>query len=81
MQISDLLHKSKAEYGASYEEHCKEIYKLYVEMADRISACRQTANSLFLSISTSVSATVSYVSLGAKCHTAHLLDRWDGHKT
>lgn len=31
-----------------------EIYKLYVEMADRVSLRRQTANSFFLSINTAI---------------------------
>ena len=37
-------------YGEKYKEHLLEQYKLYVEMADRISGRRQTANSFFLSI-------------------------------
>lgn len=41
-----------------------EQYKLYVEMADRISSRRQNANSFFLSINTAIVALVSYVQLG-----------------
>jgi hypothetical protein len=35
-------------YGASHREHLLEIYKLYVEMADRIGARRDRANSFFV---------------------------------
>jgi hypothetical protein len=46
----------RAEYGDKYAEHVVEQYKLYVEMVDRISARRQTANSFFLSINTALLA-------------------------
>lgn len=38
-----------------------EQYKLYVEMADRISSRRLTANSFFLSINTALVALTSYI--------------------
>jgi hypothetical protein len=47
-----------SDYGEKYSEHVIEQYKLYVEMADRISARRQTANSFFLSINTALLAFV-----------------------
>ncbi len=49
-------------YGKDYQAHLLEQYKLYVEMADRISARRQTANSFFLTVNTAVIALVSYLS-------------------
>jgi len=39
-------------YGAKYHDHVFEQYKLYVEMADRISARRATANTFFLTANT-----------------------------
>lgn len=60
----NLVRKPKSEYGECYEAHCVEIYKLYVEMADRISQRRQTANSFFLSINTAVIGAVGYVRFG-----------------
>ena len=42
-------------------EHALEQYKLYVEMADRISARRQTANSFFLSVNTAIVALLGYL--------------------
>jgi hypothetical protein len=56
--------------GRSYQENemlqeqLLDQYKLYVEMADRISARRQTANSFFLSLNTAIVALVGYVHLG-----------------
>lgn len=44
-----------------YQEHLLEQYKLYVEMADRVSARRQTANSYFLSINTALLGFAGYV--------------------
>ena len=37
---------SQSTYGELHKPHLLEIYKLYVEMADRISARRQSANYL-----------------------------------
>src|SRR5262249_6079970 len=42
-----------------------EQYKLYLELTDRISQRRQTANSFFVSVNTAVVALLGYVS-GAK---------------
>lgn len=43
-----------------YQAHLLEQYKLYVEMADRVSARRQTANSYFLSINTALLGFIGY---------------------
>lgn len=42
------------EKGVSYEGAVLEQYKLYVEMADRVSARRGLANSFFLSLNTGI---------------------------
>lgn len=47
-----------------FQDHRFEQYKLYVEMTDRISARRQTANSFFLTLNTALVALVSYLGLG-----------------
>lgn len=44
-----------------YQSHLVDQYKLYVEMADRVSARRQQANSYFLSINTAMLAFVGYI--------------------
>ena len=53
--------KRKSEYGQDYNAHSLEIYKVFVEMADRISQRRQSANSFFLSINTAVIGMVGYI--------------------
>jgi hypothetical protein len=44
------------EYGPSYRDHALEIYKTYLEMADRISERREKANSFFLAVNTALIA-------------------------
>ena len=57
----DLYKTKPSDYGPEYKQHLLEQYKLYVEMADRISARRQTANSFFLSINTVLIAFIGIV--------------------
>ncbi len=45
-----LIGKSPEEYGDNYHEHLLEQYKLYVEMADKVSERRQSANNYFLAV-------------------------------
>lgn len=44
-----------------YLSHLLDQYKLYVEMADRISTRRQSANSYFLTVNSAILAFVGYV--------------------
>lgn len=55
----ELLRKKQENYGPAFEEHILEQYKLYIEMADRISARRMLANSFFLGVHTSLLALLS----------------------
>ena len=55
---------AEEDYGDSHKSNSMEIYKLFVEMADRISTRRQSANSFFLSVNTAIIAVVSYLALG-----------------
>lgn len=67
MDIPDeLLKHSEKEYGKDCREHVVEIYKLYVDMADRISSRRQTANSFFLTLNTALVGIVGYTQLGLR---------------
>jgi hypothetical protein len=52
-------------YGEAHSAHTFEIYKIAVEMADRISARRQLVNSFFLTLTTSLTALVGYTRLGS----------------
>ena len=49
-----LRSKEKQDYGAEHEKHLFEQYKLYVEMADRISARRALANTFFVGAHTAL---------------------------
>lgn len=46
--------RSPVEYGPDFQAHLLEQYKLYVEMADRISARRLTTNQYFLTVNTAI---------------------------
>jgi hypothetical protein len=43
---------TKEDYGEKYKDHSLEQYKLFVEMADRVSSRRGSANTFFLTIDT-----------------------------
>lgn len=49
-----LNRQSKKSYGIEYGKHLFEQYKLYVELADRISARRMLANSFFVGVHTAL---------------------------
>ena len=57
-----LVSRNEADYGDQHQAHSLEIYKLYVGMADNISARRQSANSFFLTVNTALIAIVGYMS-------------------
>jgi hypothetical protein len=44
-----------------YQEHILEQYKIYVEMADRISARRHLANVFFLTLNTSIFVAIGFI--------------------
>jgi len=48
----ELFKVSRETYGDGYQGHLLDQYRLYVEMADRISQRRQSANAYFLSANT-----------------------------
>ena len=62
-EISDrLVANDRESYGDNFQAHSLEMYKLYVQMADNISARRQSANSFFLTVNTALIAIVGYMS-------------------
>jgi len=48
-------------YDGEYQNHLLEQYKLYVQMADKISERRQSANSFFLTVNTALIAFLGLV--------------------
>jgi len=57
----DLWGVPKDEYGGDHSGHLLEQYKLYVEMADRISQRRQAANTFFLTINAAIGTMLGIV--------------------
>lgn len=69
--ISDKLFRiSKEEYGEKHPDHLIEQYKTYLEMADRISSRRQSANSFFVTLNAAIIALVGYVNFEDEKATA-----------
>lgn len=63
MTFEDTLSGVPADqYGAEYRSHVLEVYRVYVEMADKISSRRETANSFFLTLNTAVIGLSGYLS-------------------
>ncbi|MFQ6060117.1 MAG: hypothetical protein ACE5KV_02325 [Thermoplasmata archaeon] len=56
-----VLKNSDSDDGGTYQEQLMEQYKLYVEMADRISGRRGNANSFFLMVITVLVSTTGIV--------------------
>jgi len=64
-QDKALIKKTEKEYGVLYRAHLLEIYKLYVDSAEKTTDRRQSANSFFLTVNTALIALTGYVQLGA----------------
>ncbi len=58
-----LKNYDSVEYGDNYKSHILEMYKIYLEMSDRISSRRQSANSFFLSINSVLIGFIGYISV------------------
>jgi len=55
-QSLSLVQFSKENYGASFQDHLLEQYKLYVESAERVSDRRLSANNYLLTVNASIIA-------------------------
>lgn len=56
----DLVGISKDDYGEDFKTHIIDIYKIYVEMVDRIYARRLSSHKFFLSLNTAIIALWGY---------------------
>jgi hypothetical protein len=56
-----LLGQPESEYGPQYREHYLQVYKTYVDIADRVSARRETANSFFLTLNTGLLGVIGFL--------------------
>ena len=61
----------KEKYGEHYQTHLLEQYKLYVEMADRISARRGLTNSFYISLLSGLLAVLSLSSDKQSATSSH----------
>ena len=59
-----LYNQNQKDYGDKYTDHLIDQYKVYLEMADRISSRRQSANSFFVTLNTALIALVGYINFG-----------------
>lgn len=62
------------EYGPSYRDHTLEVYKVYLEMTDRISERREKANSFFLAVNTALIALLAKDAFGSPAAAPRLLE-------
>lgn len=67
--LETLLGRTPEEYGDLHSAHTLEIYKLYLEMADRVSSRRHSANSFFLTINTGLVALAGYTGFNRSAAT------------
>lgn len=71
--LEQLIGVPREKYGDAYQQHVLEIYRTYLEMADRISTRREKANSFFLTLNTAIVGFVGYLSGTDKLSAD---DRW-----
>ena len=65
---------SSENYGPAYQDHSLEIYKLCLEMADRISQRREKANAFFLAVNTALVALLAGNAFGASSDSPRTLE-------
>lgn len=62
------------EYGPSYRDHVLQMYKTYIDMADRISERREKANSFFLAVNTAMIALLAKDAFGGSSPAPRVLE-------
>lgn len=63
-QDHTLFRKSEEEYGDQYRAHFLDIYRRYVDSAEKTTDRRQSTNSFFLTVNTALIALTGYLQLG-----------------
>lgn len=69
MNELEIHSKSKSDYSSNYDVHAFDQYKIYLEMADRISSRRQSANLFFVTINTLLITLSSYIKAATSTET------------
>jgi hypothetical protein len=65
-----VLGLSQQAYGDRYRQDVLDLYKMYVASADKISERRQTANSFFVTLNTTIVGLVGYLNFSRDPKTA-----------
>ena len=55
-----LLKTTESEYGKDYRNHALEIYKLYLDLSDKLSSRRQLVNTFFLTLNSFIIGLLGY---------------------
>ena len=69
MNNIEIHSKPASEYTDKFQDHAFEQYKIYLEMADRISSRRQSANTFFVSINTILVTLAGYAKAATSADT------------
>jgi hypothetical protein len=64
-ELKTFAGQDEKSYGPAYRDHIVQIYKTYVEVADRISVRRETTNSFFLTLNTGLLGVLGFLLQGA----------------
>lgn len=68
-QLENILFKvTSEEYGENYQNDLLSLYKLCVEMADRVSHRRQLANSFYLSVNAALLSLTGFIGTSTALH-------------
>ncbi|EGR2839825.1 hypothetical protein DU977_14240 [Vibrio cholerae] len=69
----EIISLEREGFSDNYNQYLFEQYKMYLEMADRISLRRQSANTFFLSLNTALVALTSYAKSSVDVTIFHYL--------
>ena len=61
IQVQEAINERKDAYGDKFQEHLLEEYKIYIEMADRVSSRRLQTNGFFITIFSALLAVIAFI--------------------
>ncbi|MGB5714327.1 MAG: hypothetical protein WBM44_25875, partial [Waterburya sp.] len=61
VQVKQTLDQQSNNYGDKFQEHLLEQYKVYLEMADRVSSRRLQTNGFFITIFSALLAVIAFI--------------------
>ena len=60
-QVQQAIARQSNNYGDKFKEHLLEEYKIYIEMADRVSSRRIQTNGFFITIFSGLLAVIAFI--------------------